>query len=64
MILSILANRKSLHFLFPLLKVFRSQMLFNYIDFTTRVSFIKICKQWRKLVIFGDDDLDNIEEAE
>ena len=45
-------------------------------DFTTRVSFIKICKQWQNYirVIFGDDDreneefldfdLDNIEEAE
>ena len=48
MILSILANRKnSLHFPFPL--VFRSQRLLNYME----VSFIKICKQWRKLVIFG-----------
>ena len=55
MIFSILGNRKIVYISFPLflpafsfVKVFRSQRLLNYIDFTTRVSFIKI--------VFGDDD--------
>jgi hypothetical protein len=50
MILSILANRKIVYISF--FKVFRSQRLLNYIEFTTRVSFIKICKQWQKLELF------------